>query len=130
VSHRACRVRVGATWALVHVAFRDRCRAIASPSHLRQGDTLHAFKSGWDPEFARYSPGRLNEWLLMQALPDAWPQLRCFDSMSGDGGHMAALLPDREPVATGAFSLSWPARLALQAACAWRPLAWRLASDG
>ena len=51
------------------------------------------------------------------------------DSMSGGDSHMAALLPDREPVATGAFSLSCPARLALHAARAWRPLAWRLAGS-
>ncbi|TWT19660.1 GNAT family N-acetyltransferase [Luteimonas wenzhouensis] len=104
-------------------------QAIASTSNILLGDTLHAFKSGWDPAFKRYSPGRLNEWMLMRALPDAWPGLRCFDSMSGEGGYMAELLPDREPVASGAFSLSRPARFALHAARAWRPLAWRLSSD-
>jgi CelD/BcsL family acetyltransferase involved in cellulose biosynthesis len=103
--------------------------AIASTSNMLLGDTLHAFKSGWDPAFRRYSPGRLNEWLLVRALPATWPQVRCFDSMSGEHGYMAELLPDREPVASGAFSLSRSARLALHAARAWRPLAWRLAAD-
>lgn len=101
--------------------------AIASSSNVLLGDTLHAFKSGWAPEFARYSPGRLNEWLLMQALPEAWPGLRCFDSMSAGGGHMAELLPDLEPVATGVYSLSHTGRLAMRAARAWRPLAYRMA---
>ena len=126
---RDMSARFGAIGAMVFSEILVDGVAIASTSNVLLGDTLHAFKSGWDPAFARYSPGRLNEWLLMQALPDTWPRLRCFDSMSGDGGHMAALLPDREPVATGALSLSWPARLALLAARAWRPLAWRLAPD-
>lgn len=127
---RDMSAQFGAIGAMVFSEIRVDGVAIASTSNVLLGDTLHAFKSGWDPEFARYSPGRLNEWLLMQALADTWPHLRCFDSMSGDGGYMAALLPDREPVATGALSLSWPARLVLQAARAWRPLAWRLARDG
>lgn len=121
--------RFAARGAMVFSEVRVDGVAVASTSNMRVGDTLHAFKSGFDPAFARYSPGRLNEWTLMRALRTTWPQLRCFDSMSGGDSHMAALLPDREPVATGAFSLSCPARLALHAARAWRPLAWRLAGS-
>ncbi|MDH5835282.1 GNAT family N-acetyltransferase [Luteimonas kalidii] len=121
--------RFGARGAMVFSEIRLDGVPIASTSNMRLGDTLHAFKSGFDAAFARCSPGRLNEWMLMRALRTTWPQLRCFDSMSGGDGHMADLLPDREPVATGAFSLSRPARLALYAARAWRPLAWRFSGS-
>lgn len=101
--------------------------AIASSSNIRLGRTLHAFKGGWAPDYARYSPGRLNEWLLMQAIPDAWPRLECFDSMAGGDGHMGELLPDREAIAAGVYSLGTTGNLAMRAARAWRPLAYRLA---
>jgi CelD/BcsL family acetyltransferase involved in cellulose biosynthesis len=115
--------------ALVFAELRLDGVAIASSSNLLIGDTLHAFKTGWAPAYARFSPGRLNEWLLLQALPAAWPGLRCFDSLSGEGGYMDALLPDRATVASGVYSLSRGGNLVMRAARAWRPLAYRFSAQ-
>lgn len=119
--------RLRARNAMVFAELRLDGGAIASSSNVLLGDTLHAFKIGWAPDYARYSPGRLDEWLLLQALPAAWPGLRCFDSLSGEGGHMDALLPDRMAMASGVYALSAPGRLLMHAARAWRPLAYRMA---
>lgn len=126
---RDLSARFGETGAMVFTEIRLDGVPIASTSNILLGDTLHAFKSGWEPAFARYSPGRLNEWMLLQALRATWPGLRCFDSMASGDSHMAAMLPDREAVATGVYSLSRLGNLAMQAARAWRPLAYRLSAD-
>lgn len=57
-------------------------KVIASTSNLLLGDTLNGFKTGWHPNFAACSPGRLNEVFLSAAVPSAWPQVAVFDSQA------------------------------------------------
>lgn len=103
---------------------------IASTSNILVGDTLHAFKCGWDPGFAQYSPGRLNELWLLEAIRETWPALACFDGNASDDSYMARLLPDRGRYQTGAFAATRTGR-GLQRAARWlRPLAYRFGDDG
>lgn len=104
-------------------------RAIASSSNLLLGDTLNGIKIGWDPAFATCSPGRLNETELHRLLPERLPQARTYDSQSQERSYLADMLPHRMEVATGTLALDRGAVIAMRAARAWRPLAWRLQAD-
>ena len=104
-------------------------KAIASSSNLRLGDTLNGLKIGWDPAYAAFSPGRLNETELQRRLPQELPQPGFYDSQSQERSYLADLLPRRMPVETGTLALGRRAALAMRAARGWRPLAWRLRDD-
>ena len=102
---------------------------IASSSNLLLGDTLNGIKIGWNPAFAAYSPGRLNETELHKLLPVRLPQVASYDSQSQENSYLADMLPHRMEVATGALALSRGAARAMRAARWLRPLAWRLQHD-
>lgn len=104
-------------------------RVIASSSNLLLGDTLCGVKIGWDPAFAAYSPGRLNESELHKCLPANLPQVVLYDSLSQEHSYLADMLPQRMDVATGTLALSRGAAWAMRAARGIRPLARRL-QDG
>jgi hypothetical protein len=101
-------------------------KVIASSSNLLLGDTLNAFKIGWDPEHAQYSPGRINELVLCEAASKKWLALRCFDSQTQAGGYLANLLPDRRTMLSGTVALNASAQRKMRMARAWRPVAYRL----
>ncbi len=104
-------------------------KVIASSSNLLLGDTLNGIKIGWDPAFATYSPGRLNETELHKRLPVHLPQIASYDSQSQEHSYLADMLPHRMEVATGTLALSRGATRAMRAARWLRPLAWRLQRD-
>jgi hypothetical protein len=101
-------------------------KVIASSSNLLLGDTLNAFKIGWDPEFAKSSPGRLNEMSLLEHAPVLWPQLRRFDSLSREKSYLADLLPHRETLVSGALTTSRLGQQAMRVAHPLRQLAFRI----
>ena len=102
---------------------------IASSSNLLLGDTLNGIKIGWNPVFAAYSPGRLNETELHKLLPDHSPRTATYDSQSQERSYLADMLPHRMEVTTGALALSRGAARTMRAARWLRPLAWRLQGD-
>ena len=104
-------------------------RVIASSSNLLLGDTLNGIKIGWDPAYAAFSPGRLNEAELHRQLSERLPQAAIYDSQSQERSYLADMLPHRMDVVTGTLALDRSAALAMRAARCWRPLAWRLQDD-
>jgi hypothetical protein len=99
---------------------------VASSSNFLLGDSLSAFKAGWRPDYGTFSPGRLNELELCRRLPQLMPQVRTFDSLSKPDSYMAELLPDREPIVSGALALGRVAEAAMRMARIVRPVAyWR-----
>jgi hypothetical protein len=103
-------------------------KVIASSSNLLLGDTLNAFKIGWDPEFAKSSPGRLNEMSLLEQAPVLWPQLRRFDSLSREKSYLADLLPHKEILVSGALATSRLGQQTMRVAHPLRQLAFRIRS--
>jgi CelD/BcsL family acetyltransferase involved in cellulose biosynthesis len=101
-------------------------KVIASSSNLLLGDTLSAFKIGWDPDFARSSPGRLNEMALLEQTPVRWPQLQRFDSLSREKSYLADLLPHRETMVSGALATSRLGQQAMSVVHPLRQLAFRI----
>ena len=120
---REMSARFGETGAMVFAETLCDGEVVASSSNLLLGDTLNAFKIGWDPEFAKASPGRMNEMSLLEQAPALWPQLRRFDSMSGEKSYLAELLPHRETLVSGALATSGLARKAMRVAHPLRQLA-------
>lgn len=101
-------------------------KVIASSSNLLLGDTLNGIKIGWDPAFATFSPGRLNEAELHKLLPERLPRATIYDSQSQERSYLADMLPHRMDVATGTLALTRGAARAMCMARWLRPLAWRL----
>ena len=101
-------------------------RVIASSSNLLLGDTLNGIKIGWDPAFATFSPGRINETELHKLLPERLPQVMTYDSQSQERSYLADMLPQRMEMATGTLALSRGAARTMRAARWLRPLAWQL----
>ncbi len=104
-------------------------QVIASSSNLLLGDTLNGIKIGWDPAFASFSPGRINETELHKLLPEHLPQVKIYDSQSQENSYLADMLPQRMEVATGTLALNRSAARAMRAVRWLRPLAWRLQRD-
>ena len=104
-------------------------QVVASSSNLYLGNGLSGFKTGWDPGFAASSPGKLNEWHLLQALDRQWPDLALFDSQAHATSYMAELLPDRQPMVSGILHTGRMHRIAVAGMRALRPLAYRLGHD-
>ena len=104
-------------------------QVIASSSNLLLGDTLNGIKIGWDPAFATFSPGRINESELHKLLPEHLPQVKIYDSQSQEHSYLADMLPQRMEVVTGTLVLNRGAARAMRAARWLRPLAWRLQRD-
>ena len=104
-------------------------QVIASSSNLLLGDTLNGIKIGWDPAFATFSPGRINETELHKLLPACLPQVMTYDSQSQERSYLADMLPQRMEMATGTLALNHGAARAMRAARWLRPLAWRLQSE-
>ncbi|WP_448478648.1 GNAT family N-acetyltransferase [Pseudoxanthomonas mexicana] len=104
-------------------------QVVASSSNLLVGNGLGGFKTGWDPAFAASSPGKLNEWHLLQALDGQWPDLGLFDSQAHETSYMADLLPDRQPMVSGILHTGALHGIAMAGVRALRPLAYRLGHD-
>jgi hypothetical protein len=104
-------------------------KVIASTSNLLLGDTLNGFKTGWQPDFAVCSPGRLNEVFLSAAVPSAWPQVTVFDSQAQEDSYLSELLPHRDTMVTGTLAVTRLGRRAMRTARLIRPVAYRLEKD-
>lgn len=101
-------------------------KVVASTSNLLLGDTLNGFKTGWHPDFAACSPGRLNEVFLSAAVPSAWPEVGVFDSQAQEDSYLSELLPHRDTMITGTLAITRLGRRAMRAARLVRPVAYRL----
>lgn len=121
--------RLSARGQMVFVETLCDGHVVASNSNLLCGKGLSGFKTGWDPDYATVSPGKLNEWHLLQALDARWPGLALFDSQAHEDSYMGDLLPDRQPMVSGILHAGALHRGLLAAARPLRPLAYRRGHD-
>lgn len=94
---------------------------IASTCNLRSGRDGFAFKVGFDPRYAKYSPGLLNELGFLKALEQPVDDFRFIDSGAEPGSFIEELWPDRVTLQSGSIAL---ARLWSAAAHAAKALSW------
>jgi CelD/BcsL family acetyltransferase involved in cellulose biosynthesis len=89
-------------------------RIVSSAINLLHGDTLFAFKIGWDPDFASVGPGMLHEVELMRAEPICG-QVRFLDSCAADDSYIGRVWPERTPIGIGRLTWTplsiWTSRL-------------------
>jgi CelD/BcsL family acetyltransferase involved in cellulose biosynthesis len=79
-------------------------RVIASTSNFISGHAGFAFKVGWLPEFAKMSPGVLNEIETIRHIRDECNDLLFLDSGASEGSYMDELWPSRRPVVSMAIA--------------------------
>jgi CelD/BcsL family acetyltransferase involved in cellulose biosynthesis len=77
---------------------------IASSCNIISGATGFAFKIGWDPRYARGSPGVLNELEFVRAAPGLFMSLDGIDSGAAEGSFIEGLWADRLWLCSGAFA--------------------------
>ena len=80
-------------------------RVIGSSSNLISGDSVFAFKIGWDPEFAKVSPGTILESKLIQRAPELLEGIRFVDSCSSGDSYVGNIWPERMRVGSGLLTL-------------------------
>jgi CelD/BcsL family acetyltransferase involved in cellulose biosynthesis len=90
-------------------------RVIASTSNFLSGNAGFAFKVGWDPEYAKLSPGVLCEAEFLRAARTACPGLTFMDSGAEPGSYMDEIWTERRRMQTTTIALSPLARLAVAA---------------
>ncbi len=88
---------------------------VATSINLRGASTLFAFKIGWDPRFAKTSPGTLHQNLLLPLVCRDFPEVTCMDSCSRPGSFLEDIWPHRITIADAVIPTS---RLALSALAA------------
>lgn len=96
---------------------------VGSSSNLLVGRTLSAFKIGWHPARARYSPGLLTELALLESMESAWPHVEKFDSNATQDSYLTQMLPHSETIVSGFVATGRAGRLALGAGRVAHPFA-------
>ena len=79
---------------------------VASTINLHGASTLFAFKIGWDPHFAKASPGILHENLLLPLVCRDFPEVTCLDSCSRPGSFLEDIWPHRITIADAVIPTS------------------------
>jgi len=76
---------------------------IASTVNFISGNRGFAFKIGWNPKFASFSPGMLVELEMVRNAAGELPELDVIDSCSGEGSYIETLWSDRCAVESGMY---------------------------
>ena len=97
-------------------------RVIASTCNLISGNSAFAFKIGWDPGFARYSPGMLIELSLLEKVHEIFGHLDLIDSGSVEGSYLDTLWLDKRRLVSGVFATTKTGKLIFAVAAARRRL--------
>jgi CelD/BcsL family acetyltransferase involved in cellulose biosynthesis len=90
-------------------------RAIASTCNLISGKAAFGFKVGWDPEYARYSPGILNAFHLILNAPSCCRNMEFIDSCSSPDSFINDLWLEDRTLVTSAYTTSFLGSLSQQA---------------
>ena len=88
-------------------------KVIASTSNFCSGMAGFAFKLGWHPDYAVYSPGLLNELELIRAAPQVWGNLEIADSGSSPGSFMENIWLARRTLVSGMYATDRTGRVQL-----------------
>lgn len=86
---------------------------VAATSNLVAGGVGFAFKVGWNPVFARLSPGMLCEAEFLRQAGRDCPDLRLFDSGAAPGSYIDSLWPERRHTHTWVIATTTAARMAM-----------------
>jgi CelD/BcsL family acetyltransferase involved in cellulose biosynthesis len=81
-------------------------RVISSTSNFLSGQAAFAFKIGWHRDFAKMSPGTLNEVEMIRQAPSLLGKLDFFDSGAAQGSYINELWVDRRPLSNSLFATS------------------------
>lgn len=100
--------------------------AISSTSNFVSGRAGFAFKIGWDPAYAKLSPGMLNEIELVRRAPELFGDLEYLDSGAGEGSYIEEFWTGRRTLASGIYATTALGRKALAFVDAARGLKRRL----
>jgi CelD/BcsL family acetyltransferase involved in cellulose biosynthesis len=76
---------------------------VSSTANYRLGEAGFAFKIGWDPRYAKYSIGTLNEISFMEDLSSGGWRLAYVDSGAEEDSYLGSLWPDHEIVGNGIY---------------------------
>lgn len=88
---------------------------IASSVELISGKNGFGFKMGWNPSFARYSPGIVNIVQMMERAPEILKDVDLIDSSAAPGSYIEALWSRRRTLVEGAYTHTALGKLALKA---------------
>lgn len=79
---------------------------ISSTANLISGKAGFGFKMGWDPQYAKYSPGIVNVIRMMESGKDVLGDLEYIDSSTTPESYVSKIWPERRSLVEGLFSLS------------------------
>jgi CelD/BcsL family acetyltransferase involved in cellulose biosynthesis len=99
---------------------------ISSTANFVSGHAGFAFKIGWDPAYAKLSPGMLNEIELVRRAPELFGDLEYLDSGAGEGSYIEEFWTGRRALTSGIFATTALGRKALAFVDAARGLKRRL----
>lgn len=80
---------------------------IASFCYLLSGERGFAFKTAFDPNYARYSPGKLNIYEFLLRYNKLELDLKSLDSGASEDSFMERFWPNRTPMGKGMFVFNW-----------------------
>jgi GNAT acetyltransferase-like protein len=103
---------------------------VASTTNLISGASGFAFKIGWHPEYAKASPGLLNEVEFIRHAPGAFGDLSWIDSGAEAGSFIEQLWPGRRELSSGFYGTTSLGRTTLRGIDGLRALKRRRGSSG
>ena len=104
-------------------------RVICSTSNFISGRAAFAFKIGWHRDFAKMSPGTLNEVEMIRQAPSLLAKLDFFDSGAGQDSYINELWVDRRPLSHSILVTTSAGRVMLRAVELGKRLKRRLLTD-
>jgi CelD/BcsL family acetyltransferase involved in cellulose biosynthesis len=104
-------------------------RVISSTSNFLSGRAAFAFKIGWHRDFAKMSPGILNEAETIRHAPSLLGKLEFFDSGAGLNSYIDELWVDRLPLSKSLFVTSRTGHVMLGAVALAKRLKRRLMTE-
>ncbi|MEK7761132.1 MAG: GNAT family N-acetyltransferase [Nitrospirota bacterium] len=104
-------------------------RVICSTSNFLSGRAAFAFKIGWHRDFAKMSPGTLNEVEMIRQAPSLLGKLDFFDSGAGQDSYINELWVDRRPLSHSILVTTGAGRIMLRAVDLGKRLKRRLLTD-
>lgn len=104
-------------------------RVISSTSNFLSGRAAFAFKIGWHRDFAKMSPGTLNEVEMIRQAPSLLGKLDFFDSGASQGSYINELWVDRRPLSHSILVTTSAGRIMLRAVELGKRLKRRLLTD-
>jgi len=81
-------------------------KPIASTINLQSGQSVFAFKIGWNPEYAEFGPGTLVDYKLLANCRAELPDVKLIDSCAAPNSYLDSIWPWKQRVGSGLFAVS------------------------